>query len=49
MLYIARCYAVMKNKELAKKYLEKVETIERLDEAEKEALVEVKALVSKLK
>lgn len=49
MLYIARCYAVMKNKELAEKYLEKVEMIEQLDEAEAEALIEVKAVVSKLK
>ncbi|KAL3985627.1 hypothetical protein ACH3XW_39390 [Acanthocheilonema viteae] len=49
LLYIARCYAVLKNKELAKKYLEKVEIIEQLDEAEAEALIEVKAVVSKLK
>ncbi|VDO30251.1 unnamed protein product [Brugia timori] len=49
LLYIARCYAVMKNKELAKKYLEKVEMIEHLDEAEAEALIEVKAVVSKLR
>lgn len=39
----------MKNKELAEKYLEKVEMIEQLDEAEAEALIEVKAVVSKLK
>uniref|UniRef100_A0A915Q652 Regulator of microtubule dynamics protein 1 n=1 Tax=Setaria digitata TaxID=48799 RepID=A0A915Q652_9BILA len=49
LLYIARCYAVMKNKELAKQYLEKVENIEHLDEAEAEALVEVRAVVAKIK
>ncbi|VDK74198.1 unnamed protein product [Litomosoides sigmodontis] len=49
LLYIARCYAVMKNKGLAEKYLEKVEMVEHLDEAEAETLVEVRALVSKLK
>uniref|UniRef100_A0A0R3RI80 Regulator of microtubule dynamics protein 2 n=1 Tax=Elaeophora elaphi TaxID=1147741 RepID=A0A0R3RI80_9BILA len=49
LLYIARCYALLKNKELAKKYLERVEMIEQLDEAEAEALVEVRAVVSKLK
>uniref|UniRef100_A0A8R1TWI4 Regulator of microtubule dynamics protein 1 n=2 Tax=Onchocerca TaxID=6281 RepID=A0A8R1TWI4_ONCVO len=49
LLYIARCYVVMKNKKLAKKYLEKVEMVERLDEAELEALIEVRTAVSKLK
>lgn len=49
LLFVSRCYAIKKNKELAIKYLQKAETIECPDEATKEALSEVRSMIAKIK
>lgn len=48
LLYIARCYALKKDKNSAVKYLEKVEHYENPNDATKEGLCEVRALVAKI-
>ncbi|VDM99787.1 unnamed protein product [Thelazia callipaeda] len=49
LLYVTRCYVILKQRELALKYLHKVETMQNLDDAETEALMEVRCAVAKLK
>uniref|UniRef100_A0A0N5AQJ4 Regulator n=1 Tax=Syphacia muris TaxID=451379 RepID=A0A0N5AQJ4_9BILA len=47
LLFIARCYAIEKQKELAAKYIKKIESIGTLDPSVVESLREVKSLISK--
>ncbi|VDD95499.1 unnamed protein product [Enterobius vermicularis] len=48
LLYIARCYAVKKQKKLAQDFLERAEAVDEPDECVNESIAEVRTMISNL-